>query len=132
MQKELIVVKGKVIEQQRSYTPEVGRYTTYEAGAKMVKRHFDQNPDDAMAHFMGKEIIEKILAQPGCVGIRTFHGLNEFGVSQVILVGVDQNGKNILNYQIQDQKYTGIVADGAKICPPYCGGGEETISINWW
>jgi hypothetical protein len=132
MTKELIVVKGKVIEQQKTYTAEVGKQIGYEEGAKMVKRNFDQSPDDAMAHFMGRNIIEGILAQPGCVGIRTFHGLNELGIRQIVLVGVDSKGQNILEYKVEDQKHKGIVAEGAKVCPPYCGDATGDSSASWW
>lgn len=135
MDKELIVVKGKVIEQQRSYTPEVGKDIGYELGAKMIKSHYDQHPDDVMAHFMGRNIIEKLLAQPGCIGIRTFHGLNDLGIRQLVLVGVDKNGNNILEFTTTENgkttKHKGIVADAAKACPPYCGDGTGTTA-DWW
>lgn len=129
MDKELIVVKGKVIEQQRSYTPDIGKDIGYEAGAKMIKRHFDQNPDDVIAHFMGRNVIEQILAQPGCIGIRTFHGLNEIGIRQIVIVGVDKTGSNILN--ITETRHgkayakPGIVMAQGKPCPPYCGGASD-------
>lgn len=127
MDKELIVVKGKVIEQQRSYSPDSGKDIGYEAGAKMVKRHFDQNPDDAVAHFIGRNIIEKILAQPGCIGLRLFTGLDEMGIRKPIFIGVDKAGNNILRI---DMSKKGILASGVKICPPYCGSIE--ISSDWW
>ena len=140
MDKELIVVKGKVIEQQKSYTAEVGKDIGYEAGAKMIKKHFDENPNDVMAHFMGRNIIEALLAQPGCIGIRTFHGLNEVGIRQLVLVGVDKDGNNILEIDTVDEngktsKKKGIVADAAKACPPYCGGSTTittTTTSTWW
>lgn len=133
MDKELIVVKGQVIEQQKAYTPEVGKDIGYEAGAKMIKNHYDQNPDDVMAHFMGRNIIDNILAQPGVIGIRMFHGLNELGIRQIVLVGVDKNGQNILEYNTADGKKKAIVADASKACPPYCGDGESSgTTSDWW
>jgi hypothetical protein len=131
MDKELIVVKGKVIEQQRSYTPDIGKDIGYEAGAKMIKRHFDANPDDVIAHFLGRNAIEKILAQPGCVGIRAFHALNEMGITQLILVGVNKYGKNILEFDVLDDgkvttKVGAIVTNFTK-CPPYCGDADGTM-----
>ncbi len=126
MDKELVVVSGKVIEQQKSYTTNVGKDIGYEAGAKMVKRHYDQYPDEATAAFMGREIIEGILAQPGCFGIRVFNGVDEMGIRKPIFVGVDHKGNNILHI---DKTRKAIVAGGAKICPPYCGANED--SIGW-
>ena len=122
---ELYVVKGKVYEQKKGYSAKTGEDIGYEKGAKLVKNHYDQNPDDAIAHFMGREMIEKILAQPGVAGIRMFNGTNDMGLTQPILVGVDANGSNIISYStIADNgeiiKNKGIVAGGVRTCPPYC------------
>jgi hypothetical protein len=135
---ELIVVKGKVIEQPKGYTAEVGEDIGYEKGAKMIKNYYDQNQDDVLAHFMGKNMIEALLAQPGAVGIRMFHGINEIGLKQLVLVGVDANGNNLVNYTTvgdngEITKHKGIVADRARNCPPYCGdgGGTQGSDLSW-
>lgn len=125
MDKELYVVKGKVYEQKKGYTAKVGEDIGYEKAAKMVKNNFDQNPDDVIAHFIGRDIIEGILSQPGVVGIRMFHAQNEMGLRQMVLVGTDATGANILNYStVADNgeviKNKGIVAGGLRNCPPYC------------
>jgi hypothetical protein len=135
MDKELIVIKGKVIEQQKSYTADSGKEIGYEAGAKMVKRHFDENPDDVIAHFIGRNIIEQLLAQPGCVGIRAFYGLNDLGIKSLVLVGVDYAGNNILELEGRNQlaktnMTKGFVMSGVKSCPPYCGDSDSTST--WW
>jgi len=139
MDTELYVVKGKVYQQKKGYSAEVGEDVGFEKGAKMVKTYHDQNPDDILAHFVGRNIIEAILAQPGVVGFRTFYSLNELGFCQLFFVGVDTQGKNILNINtvghdgsMNPQK--GIVASGIRSCPPYCGGSTntETDSTNWW
>src|SRR5215218_6249419 len=95
---ELYVVKGKVYEQKKGYSAQVGDDIGYEKGAKMVKNNLDQNPDDVLAHFIGRDILEAILAQPGATGIRMFYALNELGLRQLVLVAADETGKNILNY----------------------------------
>lgn len=133
---ELIVVKGKVIEQPKGYSAEVGEDIGYEKGAKMIKTYYDQNQDDVLAHFMGRNLIEAILAQPGVIGIRMFHALNEIGIKQLVLVGVDANGDNILNYTEVGEngeiiKKKGIVADKTRNCPPYCGTDTTTTTIGW-
>ncbi|HEX8333264.1 MAG TPA: hypothetical protein VF622_11605 [Segetibacter sp.] len=138
MQTELIVVKGKVIEQNKSFSPEVGEDIGYELGAKMIKTYFDQNQDDVLASFMGRNMIEAILAQPGVTGIRMFNAINDLGIRQLVLVGVDAEGNNILNYTtVGDNgeviKKKGIVADRARICPPYCGDSTpETSKDSGW
>ncbi len=98
MNTELIVVKGKVIEQKKGFHAEVGENIGYEAGAKMVKTYFDENPDDVLACFMGRNQIEAILAQPGVVGIRMFNAIDNLGIKTLVLTGVDDKGNNVLNY----------------------------------
>jgi hypothetical protein len=137
METELIVVKGKVIEQKKGFNANVGEDIGYELGAKMIKTYFDQNPDDVLAHFMGRNMIEAILAQPGVVGIRMFHAVNDLGIKQLVLVGVDSKGNNVLNYTEVGEngemiKKKGIVADRARACPPYCGDSSETTETFSW
>ena len=137
MAKELIVVKGRVIEQNRSFTPEVGEDIGYELGSKMIKRWFTENPDDVLASFAGRNIIENILAQPGCTGIRMFNAINDLGVKQLVLVGADKDGNNILSYTTIGEngemiKKKGIVADRNTICPPSCGTSTETATGSWF
>lgn len=127
---ELYVVKGKVYEQKKGYSAEVGEDIGYEKGAKMIKAYYDQNSDDILAHFMGRNMIESILAQPGVVGIRMFYALNELGLKTLVLVGVDADGNNILHYNtVNDQgeliRKKAIVADKVRACPPYCGTGTD-------
>lgn len=137
MDTELYVVKGKVYEQKKGYSAEVGEDIGYEKGAKMIKSYFDQNPDDVLAHFMGRNMIEAILAQPGVVGIRMFHALNEVGLKQLVLVGVDAKGNNVLNITTigangEIIKKNGIVADKVRNCPPYCGDGDSGSDGGWF
>lgn len=62
MDTELYVVKGKVFEQKKGYSATTGEDIGYEKGAKMIKANYDQNRDDVLAHFIGRNIIENILA----------------------------------------------------------------------
>jgi len=131
MDTELYVVKGKVYEQKKGYSAKVGEDIGYEKGAKMVKNHYDENPEDVVAHFIGRDIIEGILAQPGAVGLRMFYAQNELGLRQLVITGADANGDNILNFSsIGDNgeiiKSKGIVAGGVRSCPPYCGSSGQT------
>ncbi len=136
---KLVVINGQVIEQPANFTAEIGKDIGFEKAAKMVKRHLDANPDDVMAQFMGRDIIEKILSQPGVVGIRTFYGLNELGIKQLVFVGVDKNGQNIFEYNemVDSQmiRRKAIVADKGTICPPSCGhgnGDDQSSSLGWF
>jgi ABC-type dipeptide/oligopeptide/nickel transport system permease subunit len=68
--------------------------------------------DAVIAQYFGKDIVDKILAQPGCVGVRMYYSKHANGKPGVIFVGVDKNGKDIIS---------GVLAGPTIICPPYCG-----------
>ena len=97
------------------------------------KNYFDQQinrgvpKDEVMkGHFFGMDIIQKILNQPGCMGIRVYYALNEDMEKRVILLGakadhsdmdpgngesVDGNGNTAANFSVD--------------CPPICPGNGQ-------
>lgn len=58
-----------------------------------------------------REVIDAILAQPGCKGIRFYHGTNEDGSSALVLVGIDEKEADMTAGEIVDNHYP---------CPPFC------------
>lgn len=75
------------------------------------------------------EGIEAMLAQPGCVGLRYYHGIDENGDYQIVLVGVDGNGNDILtkgSLRKRSVATASAAGDEAVIldrhwqCPPWC------------
>jgi hypothetical protein len=68
--------------------------------------------DAVIAQYFGKDLVDKILAQPGCVGVQMYYGKHANGKPGVIFVGVDKNGKDMVSV---------VLAGPATICPPYCG-----------
>ena len=88
-----------------------GQQITIADASILTANHRTAHPNARQGTFMGKDILNSILAQPGCMGIRTYHGLDSAGNRELILVGVDMNENDIIE---------GIVADRGPICPPYC------------
>jgi DhnA family fructose-bisphosphate aldolase class Ia len=93
----------------------VGEHIGYELGAKMIKDYYDKYQEGG-AHFVGRNIIEKILSQPDCIGIKIFKGLNEEGKKTYVLTGVNSEGQPILeitavNPNGEMKIEEGIVAD---------------------
>ncbi|MFQ5631911.1 MAG: hypothetical protein ACE5I1_24330 [bacterium] len=80
--------------------------------AKLAKNFRTAFPNTTKAHFFGRDAIEQILAQPGCVGIRANYGLNDQNEPQLVLVGTDAN---------EHDMHQGVLLDASKPCPPYCG-----------
>lgn len=112
----------RVAEKKESFSAVSGENIGYEKGAKMVKNYFDQNDETISAHFLGRNIIEAVLAQPSAVGISIVYGLNELGQPKPIVVGVDSKGNYILNLTTvgangEMNKQKGIIAGGGVISP---------------
>jgi len=71
-----------------------------------------------------REAIDRLLALPGCVGIRIYTGMDEEFKLRLILVGVDDQGKDLILQSSTTENLTAIaegevVEDGFR-CPPYC------------
>ena len=69
------------------------------------------------AHFYGREVLQQLLDQPGCMGIRMYYALDGEGQKQLILVGADAEGNDIED----------LIVDGSHICPPDCSTKGELI-----
>jgi hypothetical protein len=78
-----------------------------------------KDPNDIRAHFFGSEIIKKILNEPGCVGIRIYYALDDSGKKQLLLVGTDATGGNLLPSTNTDSNGN-TIADESGTCPPDC------------
>lgn len=94
----------------------IGEEISHELGAKMVKDFQDMYPAENPWVFIGKGIIEQILAQPGCAGIRFYNALDEVGQKTLVYVGLNKSGEIITQYSSINadgkiQRLSGIVAD---------------------
>jgi|SRR6516164_4979376 hypothetical protein len=76
----------------------VGEAISHELAAKMVKDYNDTNPTDQVCFNIGMDVINQILAQPGCVGLRIYNATNECGEHTLVYAGIDEKGKVILEY----------------------------------
>lgn len=77
-----------------------------------TQNYRNANPNQINGHYFGKTAIDAILAQPGCVGIRIYYAINDIGVKQLIVTGVDANENDL---------YNGLLAERSVLCPPTCG-----------
>lgn len=94
----------------------IGEEIGLELGTQMVKGYQQANPSDVHSYLIGRNIIDQILAQPGCVGIKFYNAYDETGEKTLVYVGVDQNGKAIIEFKVvnthgQLDSAAGIVAD---------------------
>ncbi len=68
----------------------IGRYRK-----KYATKEGSSEPSNRIFCFMGRENIEKLLAQEDCVGIRTYFAEAEDGMIDIVLVGADRKGNDI-------------------------------------
>jgi len=95
---------------------EVGEDIGLPAGKQMVKAFREANPDATASYYIGRNILDQILAQPGCVGINFRKCLTELNQEHLVYTGVDAEGKDILEFSVVTTtgdivKQDGIVAD---------------------
>ena len=79
---------------------EVGEDIGLAEGKRLVKAFAEANPDAAKGYYIGRNIIEQILSQPGCVGINFRKCLTETNEEHLVYTAVDADGKDILAYSV--------------------------------
>lgn len=80
-------------------------------GETMTEYYRRANPNSIKGVFIGKDLIEDILAQSGCVGIRTYFALDSNDKETIVIVGADATEGDITG---------GIIVNDGKPCPPSC------------
>jgi len=93
-----------------------GTYITLAQGNAWTASYRSANPTGVKAHFYGKNKLQEILNQPGCVGIRMYRCIDDTGTAQLVLVGVTAN---------QTDMTTGLLLERSVLCPPYCDSGSS-------
>jgi hypothetical protein len=101
-----------------AFTGDEAQEFPLQTAAEWTANYRKANPEGIKAHFFGRNIIQKILDQDGCVGIRCYYALDEKGVQQMIMVGADKDENDLFN---------GIIAEISKPCPPFCPTGSPLI-----
>ena len=88
-------------------------------GTKFIREYQIANPTDIEYYVIGRNIIDAVLAQPGCVGIRFYNAYNELGEKTLVYVGINENGNPLIEYTSVNNEgilevNKGIVADRVK------------------
>ncbi len=61
-------------------------------------RNWVSNPKNTVkAHLIPEVDVTQLLAEPGVANIRAYIGIDENGVNKLMLVGVDAEGKDMIN-----------------------------------
>jgi hypothetical protein len=75
----------------------------------------DRTAPQTDASSFDRGIIDKIMAQHNCAKLKMYYGKRVDGSFCLVLLGVDVQGKDMVN---------GTIAEMGCPCPPWCGGGS--------
>jgi hypothetical protein len=78
---------------------------------ELISRWKRANPEKASASAFTKVAVDRVLAQPGCTGVRLYFGLNPDGTMALIGVGVDEFGNDMDDGELMERSF---------LCPPIC------------
>ncbi len=95
---------------------EVGEDIGLAEGEQMITSFRTANPEATQGYYIGKNIINQILSQPGCAGINFRKCLTKLNEEHLVYTGVDADGKDIIEYSAVTStgdivKQDAIVAD---------------------
>jgi len=118
MQKELLT--------KQDYAA-VGEKISHELAGSFIQSYTEKHPNDIVSYHIGRNIIDQILSQPGCVGMRFYNALNEAGQKTLVYVGIDASGKDIMKKVVvqEDGTLATIKADVADRAGGSGGGGFD-------
>lgn len=104
----------------------IGEEVGYELGTEFISNYRNANPNETLSYVIGKNIIEKILSQPGCEGIHFYNAINEYGKKTLVYVGIDKDGKNIFEYTAVNNEGNITNEDGV------VGDRTDDGGESWW
>jgi hypothetical protein len=103
-------------------SPNTGEPISGETAKRWIDKYKEKHPapDEVIATFYGSEIINQILSQSDCIGIRFYHAYDDTNIRHLILVGVDSGGNNLWDLNASQPSDGGLVAQYGMNCPPWC------------
>jgi hypothetical protein len=90
----------------------VGEEISHELAADFTAAFEKAYPLENRGFTLGRNIIDQILAQPGCVGLRFYNALNETGERTFVYVGIAADGKDIVKRTVVMQNGAMTDSDG--------------------
>lgn len=93
------------------FPPKRDHRITLADAVAMTKAHRAAAKDPMKGGMWPREAFEAVLAQPGCAGIRIYHGRATDGTQNMVMVGVNADGADMTS---------GTIMEYAWPCPPVC------------
>lgn len=85
--------------------------------AQAFLRRRPQALNERGGHFP-REVIDRVLAQPGCAGLRFYFGTKSDGSLALVVVGIDANEADMTD---------GVIIEDHYPCPPFCDATSSLI-----
>lgn len=95
-----------------SFTGAENHAITLTEASGWTRTYREKNIGATKGHFYGKNAIQAIINQTGCVGIRIYYAIDTIGANQLIIVGATS---------AEDDLYNGLLAERSIPCPTRCG-----------
>lgn len=96
-----------------------GAVISLNTAAQWTANYRSANPNQVKAHGFGMNIINQVLDQEGCIGIRIYYAISDSGEKTLVVVGIDGAGNDMEN---------GVLADFSAPCPASCSVGTTALS----
>lgn len=93
------------------FPPKRDHRITLADAVAMTKAHRAAAKDEVKGEMWPRDVFESLLAQPGCAGIRIYHGRGAKGERQMVMVAVDANATDMTS---------GAIMEIGMPCPPWC------------
>jgi hypothetical protein len=90
--------------------------------AAMTRRHRLQHPKAEKGGLFDADQVRALLSQPGAMGLRYYHGVNEDGTYAIILVAVDAAGLDLTDEVLLERHIP---------CPPFCDTVSDLATSAW-
>lgn len=90
-----------------------GKPIDLNTAAALTTKYRNSHPNEVYSHFFGNAILQQLLQQPGCQGIRLYYG-SDGTTSKLVAVGANGEEDDQLGSAF-------IVADDTPTGPPHCG-----------
>ena len=122
VQKELLTKKD--------YTA-IGEEISHELAGEFIRTFDREFPNENKFFTMGKTILEQVLNQPGCAGMRFYNGINEKGQKTLVYVGIDAEGKDLVKRTIVQENGAIVVAKGLTV-DRNNNGDDDSFDLMGW
>ncbi len=82
-------------------------------------------PNDIRSYSFGRDILDQILSQPGCTGIRVYMAVTPQNERTLLIAGVNSKGETMLPSSPTVVPGENSILEFSFPCPPYCPPGAD-------